>query len=410
MSRSLEIQAGRTRRRTRRRRHSGIAILVVLVASFAVASVATAGSRERAKRMHDRLVGVPPSADVLNEMADLIDVDTEVAFRQAAELAMETPAFYNTALKRFVTPWTNAAGDAFAPFNDYTALVIGMVRDDIPFNEVLSADMVYTGASGVVASNYSHSNNDHYEQLDADGIDLSDSALFVQRTQSGLNGSQLVSAETAGIITTRAAGEAFFSAGTNRRMWRFIGMNYLCRDMEDLHDISRPADRIRQDVGRSPGGDSALFANGCTGCHSGMDPLAGAFAYFDFDMEQGRTVYTRGDIQEKYLINRNTFPGGYITIDDRWHNFWRSGPNSALGWNSPASGGFGPKSMGMEVAGSHAFSVCQVEKVFEQVCFREPSSDDDYEKVQEIATIFEEESYGLRRVFAETAVYCTEGE
>jgi len=406
MSRSLKIQPGRTRRHTR----CGIAVLVVLVASLAGAGLASAGSRERAKRMHDRLVGVPPSGDVLNDMADLIDLDTELAFRQAAELAMETPAFYNTALKRFVTPWTNAAGDAFAPFNDYTALVIGMVRDDVPFNEVLSADMIYAGADGVVASSYSHTDNDHYEELDANGIDLSDPALFVRGAQSGLNGSQLVAAETAGIITTRAAGESFFSAGTNRRMWRFIAMNYLCRDMEDLHDISRPADRIRQDVGRSPGGDSALFANGCTGCHSGMDPLAGAFAFFEWDMDQGRTVYTRGEVQEKYLINANTFPGGYVTVDDRWDNFWRSGPNSALGWNGPSSGGFGPKTLGVEVTGSRAFSVCQVEKVFEQVCFREPSSDDDYAKVQEIASVFEDESYSLRRVFAETAVYCTEGE
>jgi len=381
-----------------------------VLAALVAAGTATAGSRERAKRMHDRLVGVPPNDEVLTAMADLIDLDTDVALLDAAELAMQTPDFYNTALKRFVTPWTNVAGDAFAPFNDYTALVIGMVRDDVPFDQVLSADMIYTGANGVVASGYSQTDNDHYEELDADDVDLSNPALFVQRTQSNLPGSQMVSSETAGIITTRAAGEAFFSAGTNRRMWRFIAINYLCRDMEDLHDISRPADRIRQDVGRSPGGDSALFANGCTGCHSGMDPLAGAFAYFDFDADAGRVVYTRGEVQGKYLINANTFPGGYVTVDDRWDNFWRAGPNSALGWRGPAPGGFGAKSLGVEVASSRAFSVCQVEKVFRQVCFRPPSSDDDYAKVQEIATVFEDQSYSLRRVFAETAVYCTEGE
>ena len=39
-------------------------------------------------------------------------------------------------------------------------------------------------------------------------------------------------------------------------MWRFTAMNYLCRDMEALKDTSRPTDRIRQDVNRSPGGDS----------------------------------------------------------------------------------------------------------------------------------------------------------
>jgi hypothetical protein len=393
-----------------RRLRAGLVALVALAAVLCSASDAGAGPRERAKRMHDRLVGVPPSADVLDAMAQLLETDTEESDLEAAQLAMQTPAFYNVALKRFVTPWTNVARDVFAPFNDYTALVIGMVRDDVPFNEVLSADMIYTGAPGVVASEYSHIDNDHYEQLDADGIDLSNPTLFIQRTQSGLPGSQLGTADTAGIITTRAAGEAFFSAGTNRRMFRFLAINYLCRDMELLHDISRPADRIRQDVGRSPGGDSALFANNCSGCHSGMDPMAGAFAYFDFDADQQRVVYTRGEVQPKFLINANTFPGGYVTVDDRWDNFWRSGPNSALGWNGPAAGGFGPKSMGQEISGSRAFSVCQVEKVFQQVCFRAPSSDEDYDAIQRIATVFEDQSYSLRRVFAEAAVYCTEGE
>ncbi len=41
-----------------------------------------------------------------------------------------------------------------------------------------------------------------------------------------------------------AAAEAFFSAGTNRRMWRFTAINYLCRDMEQLHDVTRPGDWV----------------------------------------------------------------------------------------------------------------------------------------------------------------------
>ncbi len=50
-----------------------------------------------------------------------------------------------------------------------------------------------------------------------------------------------------------------------------------------IHDTSRPPDRIRQDVSRSPGGDSRVFNNNCIGCHSVMDSMAQAFAYYDFD-------------------------------------------------------------------------------------------------------------------------------
>ena len=40
---------------------------------------------------------------------------------------------------------TNRAQSVFVPLNDYTATVIGMVRDNVPFNTVLSADLLYIG-------------------------------------------------------------------------------------------------------------------------------------------------------------------------------------------------------------------------------------------------------------------------
>ena len=70
-------------------------------------------------------------------------------------------------------------------------------------------------------------------------------------------------------------------------MFRFTMINHLCHDMEQLMDTTRPTDRIRQDVARSPGGDSRIFLNNCVGCHSGMDPMAQAFAYYNFDATCG---------------------------------------------------------------------------------------------------------------------------
>ena len=59
----------------------------------------------------------------------------------------------------------------FAPLNDYTATVIGMVRDDVPFNLVLSDDILYVG-SGAGVPAYSPSSNAHYEALEASGANL----------------------------------------------------------------------------------------------------------------------------------------------------------------------------------------------------------------------------------------------
>ena len=63
-------------------------------------------------------------------------------------------------------------------------------------------------------------------------------------------------------------------------------INYMCDDLQTIEDITRPPDRIRQDPSRSPGGDSRVFLNTCIGCHSGMDALAGAFAYYNFNADQ----------------------------------------------------------------------------------------------------------------------------
>ena len=94
---------------------------------------------------------------------------------------------------------------------------------------------------------------------------------------------------------------------------------------------------------------------------------------------------TPGVVQEKYSINANTFPFGYITTYNSWINYWREGQNSTLDWRGASDRGFGAKSLGAEVAATRAFSVCQVEKVFEQVCFRPVGSPADRAAVERIA-------------------------
>jgi hypothetical protein len=370
----------------------------VALAAFAFA--AGAGPREQAKRMHDRIAGVPPSAAVLDAMAAEI---TAGRAAQAARMAMDSPSFYSVTIKNLVTPWTNRAQTVFAPLNDYTATVIGMVRDDVPFNEVLSGDILYVGASGLGLPVASASNNDHYQQMEQRGVNL---LTGLQRTtQSGVYGTP--PAATAGIITSRAAAQAFFIAGTNRAMFRFTLLNYMCRDMEEVQDTSRPPDRIRQDVSRSPGGDARLFLNNCVGCHSGMDPMAQAFAYYTFDDAQGRMVYTGGSVQEKYFHNDTTFAFGFRTPDDAWENRWRKGHNALLGWDPALPGaGQGAKSLGQEFGASDAFASCQVEKVFRTVCLRNPQDQADRDEITTMAGSFRASGYKLKQAFADAATYC----
>ena len=370
------------------------------VALAALAFAAGAGPREQAKRMHDRIAGVPPSAAVLDAMAAEI---TAGRAGQAAMMAMDNPSFYSVTLKNLVTPWTNRAQTVFAPLNDYTATVIGMVRDDVPFDQVLSGDILYVGAAGLGLPAASASNNDHYQQMEQRGVNL---LTGLQRTtQSGVYGTP--PAATAGVITSRAAAQAFFIAGTNRAMFRFTLLNYMCRDMEEVQDTTRAPDRIRQDVSRSPGGDARLFLNNCVGCHSGMDPMAQAFAYYTFDDAQGRMVYTGGSVQEKYFHNDTTFAFGFRTPDDAWENRWRKGHNALLGWDPALPGtGNGAKSLGQEFAASDAFAACQVEKVFRTVCMRNPQDQADRDRIATMAGAFRASGYRLKQAFADAATYC----
>jgi hypothetical protein len=373
------------------------------------AAFAANPNADQATRMYNRIAGVPPSATVLAQMMATDPVD-------AALMATNDPAFYNNTIRNLAAPWTNRDQSVFVPLNDYTATVVGMVRDNVAFNTLLSADLVYIASASAASTYglpaYSPDNNDLYQTMDDNNVNLF--TALVPSTQSAITG--IPSAATAGVMTTRGAASAFFVNGTNRAMFRFTMMNHLCDDLPTIMDITRPPDRIRRDVTRSPGGVATLFLTNCIGCHSGMDPMAQAFAYYNFTYPAseigatawpiGQIVYTAGQVQPKYSINATNFPQGFATPDDSWNNRWRTGPNEILGWSPALTGsGQGAKSLGQELENSTAFASCQVTRVFKDVCLRAPSSASDVTQVTSMIKTFQG-NYSLRQVFAESAAYC----
>ena len=393
--------------RARRTSTVAAACAVTLLAAQA-ATPALAGPTEQAERIYERLAGVQPTPQVLSQMVAAINgASGQAGLQAAAVIATDpstAPTFYNVTLKNWAMPWTNRNQSVFMPLNDYVATVIGMVRDNVPFNTVLSGDILYTvGASGLPA--VSPANNNHYATAEANGVDLSSTSTGLkQTTQSAAYGTP--TAATAGVITTAAGAGAYFINGTNRAMFRFTMINYMCNDMQTLMDTSQPTDRIRQDVSRSPGGDSRIFLNNCVACHSGMDPNAQAFAYYNFDVTQNQLVYTPGQTQAKYHINTTNFPQGFVTPDDSWSNRWRNGPNSVFGWSSALSGsGNGAKSWGQEIAGSQQFAACKVQQVFQAVCFRSPTTSADLTAAAQITSSFQA-GYNLKTVFQQVAASC----
>ncbi|MBV8973749.1 MAG: hypothetical protein JOY74_01400, partial [Sinobacteraceae bacterium] len=135
------------------------AVAGALLAAALAAAPAHSGPNEQARRIYERIAGVPPTpADWTNLQACISG--GVLNFACAAQYATSAPSFYNVTVKNMVIPWTNRDQTVFAPLNDYAATVIGMVRDDIDFRTALSAVILYV-VNGVSPAP-SNSSNAHY--------------------------------------------------------------------------------------------------------------------------------------------------------------------------------------------------------------------------------------------------------
>ena len=142
-----------------------IGLKAIILGVGVLASTAYAGPREQALEIHKRIAGIPPTEDAFNYMVTRLSVNDSTRAENVAEAinkAMENEAFYSVVLKNMITPATNREQTVFAPLNDYTATVIGVVRDDLDFRGILSDDILYVGADGLGLPAYANNNNLHY--------------------------------------------------------------------------------------------------------------------------------------------------------------------------------------------------------------------------------------------------------
>ena len=287
-----------------------LALITLTLAGSAVAPK----PQDKAMLLHNRIAGVPPNKATLDKMVALLEQNKN---KEAAEIATNSAAFYNVTLRDMFSAWSNKLGKVNVDLNDMVATMIGMVRDDVPFNEVLSGDYLYTGDDS--SGTYNASDNTLYTKLQKQDLQQA----LVQKKQSEVfeQIKHLPSKAQAGIISTRAFGNAYFSAGTNRRATAFTLKYFLCQDMEALHDTDLTDRKVRADVSRAPGGDANLFNNRCKGCHSGMDALSGWNVYYDFIPDQ-KTVLSGSRKCKKINKNEYIYPDGEKPVDDSFENLW----------------------------------------------------------------------------------------
>lgn len=365
-----------------------------------------ADERDQAYRIHNRLTCAPPSKEVWDQMTDLLKKGDGEG---AAKLATQNRGFLECKVKQWCQAQTNEDRNFDTKLNDYCATVIGAVRDDKSFGELLYSDIIYVADPNKYTGTdplppFSVADNLQYEFLDNKGLDLAE--ILVEKKQSEVTGID----KTSGLLTSRGFAEAYLSAGTNRRAVRYTLINYLCNDLEQLMDTTRSDTWVGRDVERDPGGDATTYNNRCKGCHAGQDFFRGAWAYFDYDVLGKKIKYTPGVVAEKYNINGTAFPAGHITTDDSWMNNWLQGQNAKLGFPTDLVKGNGVSSFGQMISKTEALNTCMAKKVFSSVCAKSGDDVKDKTTISELAADFKASNQNVKRLFVKTALRCHVGE
>ena len=372
-------------------------------------------ARAKVITVYKRLASIPPASADVETWAQAYVAAQDPAAKKAAlyavaEAATQSDFFYSRTVMNFADPETNE-GEELLPRNlsDYTATIVGFIRDELDYRLILSDDVVYIPNAGLNLP-YSAQNNESYATLEEQVIlgQQPLAASLTQTTQTAVTGLPL----QAGIYTLRGYGSVFYQDGTNRAPFRYTYINYLCHDMEELSDVTRPDIYVRRDVDRTPGGDGEKFRTECVGCHAGMDPQTKAFAYMNFEITDeenniSQITYSNTPVA-KVNQNNDTFPNGATVEDDAWLNIWYEGANAEAGWSKTIKSGNGPKSWGQAMADTEMFPKCMAKRVYKVVCLGDASTNSAKATISTLSNQFKEDGYNMKKLFHNTAATCGE--
>ncbi len=372
-----------------------------------------AAARSKVIFVFKRLAGVPPLAADVEKFAAQYkaapEADREKVLRDiVAEAALKTDSFYSTTVLDFAQVEASEERDLSdipaVSMNDTIATIIGYVRDSKDYRAILTGDTMYIPAGAT----YSVDNNTAYETfytgIKNGTVKLADPAALVESPQLPTTGLSAA----AGILTTRGFGSVYYDDGTNRSPVRYTLLNYICKDMEELSDVTRTDVFVRRDVDRAPGGDANKFRSECVGCHAGMDPYSKAFAYIDFVRPTATTARVALGTAPVAKVNKNndTFPTGATVADDSWMNLWLEGKNADAGWDATKKSGQGLKSWGDSVTSTKMFPECMAKRVYKTVCLRDNRTAKDQASIASLAEHFATSGFNMKDLFKETAIEC----
>lgn len=337
----------------------------------------------QAKFIYSRLTSLTPRMQdtLLIQMRGLIEAGQAL---EAAKLATNHRAFYETTVLNMVAPWSSTDGSAANRFDDMQALALGLIRDRADFRIFLNGKLGYRASPDVLPyPPYRPDSNFHFESLASSGHDIAKSLVSFER----LDGRSI------GAFGSRGFGRAYYDGGTNRRAVKFAIEHFLCKSISGWREPNLPEDFIRRDVNRIPAGKISEYHEQCRGCHAPMDAMTGAFARMDY-VNDAVSILSEG-VSSKYNINPTVFPEGFVTIDERWTNYLSWHQNVQFGFRGKTSGR-SLEEFGAMLTNSRAFSQCMVSNAVASVCSSISRRD---EISSALVPEFESNGYDLRHVF-----------
>lgn len=351
-------------------------------------------ARDRALKLFRRLTGVSlPLSDP--RVAQLQQMAQEGRYEDVAAMAIEDSRFYLGTLRNFAAVMSTQEETPSSVFNDFQAMVLGVARDGIDARQLLAGNFTYViDAQGLPAA--SPGSNEHYKAAELRNVDLKAALRKVEPQREG-------AWEPAGVLTSRAWGEAHLEGGTNRRAIEFTMREFLCVTKDQWKDHGVPDTFVRRDVSRAPGENPAEYQNRCRSCHGIMDGLSGTFARYDF--RAGSLIYLGPNaVASKLNQHPEVYPEGWVVTDDSWVNFATRNQNQALGWRGPLQGR-GIREFGEMVAAANGFGRCMVKRAYREVCKRDLETIEGGGMIQDRLTAqFEAGGFKLNQLFQKVAV------
>lgn len=119
---------------------TGFMLSLFLLNSSLWAQLTDAQARDHIIRLYGRVSGLPPTAA---QVAELLPSMKNGNPAPTVFAAMEEDSFYSLSLLRMFSPYSNVEGAIDERLNDFTATVIGLVRDNEDMRNMIAGDLLY---------------------------------------------------------------------------------------------------------------------------------------------------------------------------------------------------------------------------------------------------------------------------